>query len=300
VKVTGYEVYRNGQKVASTQAASYLDPDVQPATYYAYVVVARDAAGNASTPSDEGGLKTAPPAEPQDLTPPSVPTGLKLGAVSWNQISLAWAPATDNVAVKDYEIFRNGKSLGSVTATTYVDSAGLAASTAYTYKVRARDTANLLSDFSAELSAKTSSAPVVADTVAPTTPSGLKQTGATETSISLAWSAATDNVGVVGYRINRNGALIVTTSAQQLSYTDNARTANTACAYTVEAIDAAGNKSSAASLTARTSADVTPPTSPSGLRAETVAATTISLSWAASTDNLRSARPVPSVSAKAA
>lgn len=286
VKVTGYEVYRNGQKVSSTQSANYLDPDVQAATNYVYVVIARDAAGNASSPSDEGVFKTAPPAEPQDLTPPSVPTGLKLGGVSWNQISLAWTPATDNVAVKDYEIFRNGKSLGSVSSTTYVDSAGLAASTLYAYKVRARDTANLLSEFSGEVTAKTSSAPVVADTVAPTAPAGLKQTGATETSISLAWSAATDNVGVVGYRVNRDGALIVTTTPQQLSYTDNARTANTAYVYTVEAADAAGNKSSAASLTARTSADATPPTNPSGLQAVTIAATTISLSWTASTDNL--------------
>ena len=43
------------------------------------------------------------------------------------------------------------------------------------------------------------------DTQAPSVPQGFRTTGTTQTSISVAWDASTDNVGVTGYRIYRNG-----------------------------------------------------------------------------------------------
>jgi endoglucanase len=80
-----------------------------------------------------------------------------------------------------------------------------------------------------------------ADTTAPSVPSGLRVTATTGTSVSLAWTASTDAVGVTGYDVYRGAAKVATVSAT--SYTDTGLTASTAYSYTVRARDAAGNVS---------------------------------------------------------
>ncbi|WP_338496229.1 glycosyl hydrolase family 8 [Streptomyces sp. SJL17-4] len=81
------------------------------------------------------------------------------------------------------------------------------------------------------------------DTTAPTAPASLRSTGSNATSASLAWNAATDNVGVTGYNVYRGGTLVGTSTG--LSYTDTGLTASTSYSYTVKARDAAGNLSAA-------------------------------------------------------
>jgi CubicO group peptidase (beta-lactamase class C family) len=61
------------------------------------------------------------------------------------------------------------------------------------------------------------------------------------TQIDLTWDASSDNVGVTGYRVYRDGVEITITSAT--SYSDGGLTPSTTYAYTVEALDAAGNAS---------------------------------------------------------
>ncbi|GAB6931033.1 hypothetical protein JCM10914A_50160 [Paenibacillus sp. JCM 10914] len=79
------------------------------------------------------------------------------------------------------------------------------------------------------------------DTVAPTVPGNVTATAVSSSQINLSWSAATDNVGVTGYDIYRNGTL--TGSSTQTSYADTGLTAATTYSYTVRARDAAGNVS---------------------------------------------------------
>ncbi|MEU6284459.1 endo alpha-1,4 polygalactosaminidase [Streptomyces sp. NPDC047028] len=81
------------------------------------------------------------------------------------------------------------------------------------------------------------------DTQAPSTPTGLKATGATGSSVSLAWQASTDNVAVTGYDVYRGGQKVGT--AAGTSYTDGGLTASTTYQYYVKARDAAGNTSAA-------------------------------------------------------
>ena len=57
------------------------------------------------------------------------------------------------------------------------------------------------------------------DTVPPTVPPNLHVTAHTSASIALAWTASTDNVGVTGYRIQQNGAVIGSVSGTQTTYT---------------------------------------------------------------------------------
>jgi len=126
-----------------------------------------------------------------------------------------------------------------------------------------------------------------ADTQAPTTPTGLQGNAVSSSRIDLSWNASTDNVGVTGYEIRRDGILITTTA--QTSYNDTNLTANTTYTYTVTARDAAGNvsaQSGSINVTTPMSADTQAPTTPTGLQGNAVSSSRIDLSWNASTDNV--------------
>ncbi|HVW82779.1 MAG TPA: hypothetical protein VHC68_02430, partial [Candidatus Paceibacterota bacterium] len=62
-------------------------------------------------------------------------------------------------------------------------------------------------------------------------------------SIALAWDPSTDNVGVAGYKLYRDGLQIATTTGA--SYTDSNLAASTTYAYSIAAFDFAGNASPA-------------------------------------------------------
>ena len=81
------------------------------------------------------------------------------------------------------------------------------------------------------------------DTTAPSAPTGLTASGTTASTVSLSWTASTDNVGVTGYLILRNGTQVGT--ATTTTYTDTTLTASTQYTYTVKARDAANNVSAA-------------------------------------------------------
>jgi hypothetical protein len=90
-----------------------------------------------------------------DTQPPSTPTNLTATPTSSSQINLSWSAATDNVGVTGYDLFRNGAFLRTVSGTSASDT-GLAASTPYSYYLRARDAAGNLSGSSATVTATTS------------------------------------------------------------------------------------------------------------------------------------------------
>ncbi|MEU6791956.1 glycosyl hydrolase family 18 protein [Nonomuraea wenchangensis] len=154
VAVTGYEVYRGSTLVTTVTGTTYTDTGLTASTAYTYTVRARDAAGNRSaasaavtaTTSNGGGT---------DTTAPTVPGNLRSTGVTSNSVSLAWNASTDNVAVTGYEVYRGSTLVATVTDTAYTDT-GLAASTAYTYTVRARDAAGNRSAASAAVTATTS------------------------------------------------------------------------------------------------------------------------------------------------
>ena len=55
--------------------------------------------------------------------PPSSPSNLTTTSVAGNQVTLSWAPATDNIAVTSYDIYRDGLIIKNVPPTTsYTDT----------------------------------------------------------------------------------------------------------------------------------------------------------------------------------
>lgn len=89
-----------------------------------------------------------------------------------------------------------------------------------------------------------------ADATAPSVPTGMAFSGKTETSVSLVWSAATDNVAVAGYHLYRDNVRVASTP--QLSYTFAGLTCGTTYTFALEAYDASGNASNRAEATGAT------------------------------------------------
>ena len=90
------------------------------------------------------------------------------------------------------------------------------------------------------------------DTQPPSVPTGLATTSVTSGSVSLSWNASSDNVGVTGYTVYRNGTLYGTTGSGATTYTDATVAPSTSYSYTVDAFDAAGNHSAQSSSLAVT------------------------------------------------
>ncbi|MBX3034921.1 MAG: DUF4082 domain-containing protein [Bdellovibrionaceae bacterium] len=100
--------------------------------------------------------------------------------------------------------------------------------------------------------------PPPVDTQSPTVPAGLMATAVSTSQINLTWSASSDNVGVTGYKIYRNGNLL--TQVTQTSYSNTGLSAATAYSYQISAIDAAGNESlNSGAVSATTFSEPTPP-----------------------------------------
>lgn len=87
---------------------------------------------------------------------------------------------------------------------------------------------------------------LVTDTEAPSAPANLAADFITTSSFVLKWNASTDNVGVTGYDIYRNGVKINSSTLTYTSYSVTGLAANTMYNMTVRAKDAAGNESTSA------------------------------------------------------
>src|SRR5206468_245400 len=219
VGVTGYIVRRNGVQVATLATTSFADTGLSAATTYSYTVAARDAAGNISPNSTSVSITIA------DTTPPSTPSGQTATASGSNAANLSWSASTDNVGVTGYIVRRNGVQIATPATTGYADT-GLSDGTTYSYTVAARDAAGNISPNSASVSITTP------DTTPPSTPSGLTGAAAGSTGANLSWSASTDNIGVTGYIVRRNGVQIATPATT--SYADTGLSVG-AFSYTVAA-----------------------------------------------------------------
>ena len=188
------------------------------------------------------------PATGGDTTPPSIPGSLSATAVSSSQVNLLWVASSDNVGVAGYRVYRGTTLVGSPVGTTFSDT-GLAPSTSYSYTVKAIDAAGNLSAASAAKSV-TTPAKVVPDTTPPSVPAHLTATATSNSSIRLDWSAATDNVAVIGYRVFRGTTPLATPTAT--TFVDTGLSPATAYAYTVQAVDGAGNVSAASTAATAT------------------------------------------------
>jgi len=149
------------------------------------------------------------------------------------------ASATDNVGVTKVEFYQGTVKLGEDASAPYSISWNTTSVTngSYSLTSRAYDAANNVG-FSPGVSVTVNNTP---DTVPPSVPSQVKAMSFTS-SVKVSWGASTDNVGVVGYEVYRNGVKISGNGkVTSTSYIHN--TNNFTGSYTVKAFDAANNAS---------------------------------------------------------
>ena len=262
IGVTGYRIQRcqgasctTFAQISTSTSTTYTDTSVAVSTSYTYRVLATDAAGNLSGFSNTASATTS-------ASGPAVPASLTAGAASSSEVDLSWTASTDSLGGTGYDVERCAGSgctdfaqIGQSSGTTYIDS-GLAASSTYTYRVRAIDTAGNLSGYSSVVSA-TTPAPGGgggSDTQPPTAPTSLTASAAPGVAITLSWGASTDNVGVTAYLIEQCLGTGCTAFAQVSStssspYVVSGLASSTSYTFRVRASDAAGNLSAYSNAT---------------------------------------------------
>ncbi len=284
--VSGYYIVRNGKTIGRIPGyydSIYSDATVSANTSYSYQIIAYDEAINKSSPSISASVTTPV----QDITPPTAPTNLVAEADIQGRVNLSWNASTDNRGVDHYFIYRNYEYVAVVdhvndSIQRYVDEAPPSATPNDRYFVYAVDKAGNFSDFSNYANVK------MVDTTPPTAPL-LTATAASYNKVSLSWTASSDNKGVAGYYIIRNGTTIAQTTSTTASYDDNTVSAKSSYSYQVVAYDAAGNSSSpsnTANVTTPSPPDTQAPTVPTKPKATAVSSFQVNLSWTKSTDNV--------------
>ncbi|EDM45423.1 Regulatory P domain of the subtilisin-like proprotein convertases and other protease [unidentified eubacterium SCB49] len=89
-----------------------------------------------------------------DTEAPTAPTTLSTSGVTSSSVALNWNASSDNVGVTAYDVYQANTVIATVSGTSYTVT-GLAASTTYEFKVKAKDAAGNESDFSNTVSATT-------------------------------------------------------------------------------------------------------------------------------------------------
>ena len=190
-----------------------------------------------------------------DTQAPSTPSGLTSPSKSATSVSLSWSASSDNVGVTGYDIYRNGSLAGSATGTSYTVT-GLSASTAYSFTVKAKDSAGNVSAASSALSVTTSTTGGSSCTAQPSTPSGLSSPSKSSSSVSLAWNASSagTNCSIQGYDVYNGSTRVAQTTGSSTGFTVVGLNASTAYSFSVAARNESTTSAKSSALSVTTSA----------------------------------------------
>ncbi|MDQ0088693.1 chitin-binding protein [Paenibacillus anaericanus] len=192
-----------------------------------------------------------------DTVAPTAPTGLVVSNIATTSATVTWTAATDSVGVTSYRISNGSTQIASTNGALSYNLTGLTSNTAYNITVRAVDDAGNVSAAS-NTASFTTLVVTGPDVDPPSAPTSLHVMGSTtSTTVPLMWNASSDNIAVTSYQIYRGTTLIDTVSGSILAYSVTNLTPSTAYAFTVKAVDAAGNVS-----TASNTLNVTTPAAP--------------------------------------
>lgn len=278
VGVAGYNVYRNNRYVSTVSESNYSgEANASEANDFYVIAFDTPLAKEARLFSSRSPIFTLLSTAPSGSGPtPTTPTALSAVRTSPTTASLTWTASTDDVRVAGYNVYRNNQYITTV-ANPRLSDIQLIAGTEYIYYVVAFDEARNFSNRSAE--ANTSGAaetpvvvvppvvemPVVVppttapDTTRPAIVQAVDAMAITD-GVIVSWAASTDNVGVEGYNLYRNGSYLNTVFATV--YLDTESPSDNSASYSVVAFDAAKNfstNSNVATISTDTIGPVEPP-----------------------------------------
>ena len=276
VGVTGYNVYRNRDFVGTIKGNRLTITGLKQNTPYSITVMAFDASKNRSAQSVPVILRTA------DSQAPVVPGAISTSLITKDSAFFSWVASTDNVGVTGYNVYVDGVLIKTVSANR-TELTGLTPLTSYSVRLQAIDAAKNRSTLSAPFTITTM------EGVAPTVPTNLTASAITRTGFTVSWTASTDNVGVTGYQVLRNGVQVATVRNGLTSFAFAGLALNETHQIAVRAIDAASNLSTltdAISVSTTPVLDAVAPTAPVNVTSSNLTRTSVRISWTASTDNV--------------
>ena len=178
-----------------------------------------------------------------DHEAPAKVTNISATDIDYDHVELTWDEPDDNIGVTGYEIYRNGVYLTSVKDTSFI-STGLLPKTTYSYTIIAYDEMKNKSEESDAFEVTTPK-----ENVKPTKPYITSSKIKTGSSITIIWSASTDNFAVEGYNIYRDGVIIAHVTADTTRYRDDTVKLGTKYSYAISAVDTSDNESELSSPT---------------------------------------------------
>jgi chitodextrinase len=227
---------------------------------------------------------SASAARKEDRTPPTVPTNVRVVAVTEDTITISWNASTDNSGKIHAYIAGGIYHPGDSTTKTFT---GLVPNWTQTYRVQAMDPSGNVSELSAPVTGTT--AP---DVTAPTTPTNLRVTGTGISTVSLAWDRSSDRWSF-SYEVLMDGQ--AAGAAQHPFVGTPSTTLRTippgTHTFQVRTRDSTGNVSglsNAVTVTLAGNGDTTTPTAPSNLTVQDFNDNCGSqlLEWGQSTDDI--------------
>ena len=267
VGVARYEVLHGDAAVARATGTAAKVTGLRPAVEYCHAVRACDAAGNCSTPSQPS-CATTP-----DLTPPGAVANVSPTPDSDTRITVRWSPAKDNVGVTAYQVRRDGATnLVAQGGATSATDEGLEPARRYCYVVVAEDAAGNVSPPSKPACATTP------DLVPPTQPPRLAALPRSGSKVALEWERSTDDVGVAGYDVLRDGE-VVPADTDGLQANVEGLSPETEFCFAVLAFDRAGNRSKPTAPVCVTTARADAPVAPWNLKAYSTPSKELLLVW---------------------
>ncbi|GAA2411755.1 hypothetical protein GCM10010404_82090 [Nonomuraea africana] len=225
--VTGYGLYVDGVKKGGDQSTlTYTFTGLTMGKTYALSVDARDAAGNRSPKSTISVVAVT------DTTPPTTPANLRVAALAHTSATIAWDPSTDDVGLTGYGIYLDGVKKGGDQPDLEHTFTGLPRGSSHTAGVDAVDASGNRSTLAAV------DFVTLADTL-PSAPPGLTATPGVD-QITLAWQAATDDLGIARYEVLLDGE--VTAATGTLGYVIEGLDPSTVYQVGVRAVDDGGGR----------------------------------------------------------
>jgi len=213
VEVTGYKVYNGDVLLADTNALQLHITGLIPATTYVFRIEAVDVYGNISSTGPVRVISTL-----EGLADTEAPQWNGGGGHSYSltfdysmtYVTLQWPWATDNVAVREYQVNLEGELIATVSniANSYSGTLPLDGSY-HNYEVYAIDAAGNISAQPQSFSVLAGQLPD--DLIAPYWPAGneIIISDFTDKTAVFSWSAAMDNKEVVAYLLKRGQLWVV-------------------------------------------------------------------------------------------
>jgi chitodextrinase len=221
-----------------------------------------------------------PPLEPvtsSDTVPPSAPSNLKASNLTTMSVTLSWSASTDNVGVVAYDVY-SGTTLVTSVQWTMATVQDLVSGTTYTFTVRSRDAAGNLSAASQPITVMNGCCGTPNQ---PSVPTNVAYSKVTYTSLTLSWTASTDEIGIEWYEVFDVGVMIGSSKSTQYDVTG--LLPGTSHTFTVRAVSTRSMNSDASSPVTVRTLSITVPSAPANVR-WTASGGTVLLCWDAPAD----------------